>query len=99
MMYIKIHEAYRKIVAVADTNLIGEKFEEGNMQIEVKPSFYKGEEKSKKEAIKMLKNLEKEDATFNIVGEKSIEAALEAGVIKKEGIIKIDEIPVALGLM
>ena len=98
-MYIKIHEAYRKIVAIADTDLIGKSFSEGIKQIEIKPSFFQGEEKSKKEAIKILKDMEKEDATFNIVGKEAIETALEARIISKNGIIKIQGIPIALGLM
>jgi hypothetical protein len=98
-MQLKIHESYRKIVALADTDLIGKTFSEGIKQIEVKPSFFQGEEKSKKEAIEILKDMEKEDAIFNIVGKESVESALEARIIYKQGIIEIDGIPVALGLM
>lgn len=43
--------------------------------------------------------MEKEDATFNIVGKESIEAALEARIISKAGIFLIDNVPIALGLM
>jgi len=98
-MQIKIHESYRKIVAISDTNLIGKTFSEGTRQIEIKPNFFKGDEKNKEELIEILKDMEKEDATFNIVGKESIEAALEAKIISKEGIIIIDNIPIALGLM
>ena len=98
-MHIKIHEAYRKVVAVADTDLIGKTFEEGIRQIEINPNFFEGEEKSKEEIVEILKLMAREDATFNIVGEESINAALEAGIIKEHGIIKIDGIPVALGLL
>ncbi|MEN9625766.1 MAG: hypothetical protein RL557_94 [archaeon] len=98
-MHIKIHQSYRTIVALADTELIGKKFEEGRRQIEVRPNFFKGEEKNKKETIKILQNMQKEDATFNIVGKESVATALEAGIIKQEGIFQIDDIPVALVLM
>ena len=59
-MQLKIHEAYRKIVSLTDTDIMGKSFSEGIMQIEIKPSFFQGEEKSKKQAIKILKDLEKE---------------------------------------
>lgn len=98
-MQIKIHESYRIIVALADSNLIGKKFEEGNKQIEIKPNFFQGEEKNKKDVIEILKDMQKEDATFNIVGRESVATALEAGIINKEGIFEIDRVPVALGLM
>lgn len=98
-MQIKIHEAYRKVVAVCDTDLIGKTFSEGKKQIEIKPGFFHGEEKNKEEIIEILKDLEKEDATFNIVGKESVECALEAKVISKKGMIIIDNVPVALVLM
>jgi len=98
-MQIKIHEAYRKIVALSDTDLIGKKFSEGNRQIEVKENFFKGEEKDKTEVLKILKDMDKEDATFNIIGEESVKTAIEAGIISKEGIIKIENVPLALVLM
>jgi uncharacterized protein len=98
-MNVKIHPAYRTIVAVCDSNLIGERFEEGIRQIEIKESFFKGEEKNKQEIIEILKNMNKEDATFNIVGEESVKTAIEAQIIKKESIITIQNIPIALGLM
>jgi hypothetical protein len=98
-MKIKIHEAYRTIVALADSDLIGKKFTEGIRQIEIKPYFFDGEEKNYSEVLEILKDMEKEDATFNIVGSESIEVALDAGVISKEGIFTIDNVPVALVLM
>ena len=40
-----------------------------------------------------------DDATFNIVGKNSIKAALKAQIISENGIIKIQNIPHALGLL
>lgn len=98
-MLVKIHESYRKIIAVCDSELLGERFEEGNMQIEVNEVFYGGDEKEEGEVIELLKDLYKEDATFNIVGQKSVDTAIKAGIISKEGVIKIQGIPHALGLL
>ncbi len=98
-MQIKTHKSYRTIVALSDTDLLGKTIEEGIKQIEVKPGFFQGEEKTKEEVIKILKDMQKEDATFNIVGEESVECALKAGIISKEGIITIDNVPVALVLL
>ena len=97
-MFIKIHEAYRTVVSLCDSNLIGKKFEQGIKQIEIRENFFKGEEKPKKEIIQILKDMEKEDATFNIVGKESVQTALETGIIKQQGVITIDNIPIALGL-
>ncbi len=98
LMNIKIHEAYRSIVAVADSDLIGKVFEEGIKQIDVRESFFKGEEVDRERVIEILKDMDKEDAIFNIVGKKSVECGIKAGVLSKEGIIEIDGIPIGLGL-
>jgi len=98
-MQLKIHEAYRIIVALSDSDLLGKTFEEGIKQIELKPYFFEGDEKPKDEIIEILKEMNKEDAIFNIVGKESISCAIEAGIIKEHGIFKIDNIPLALGLM
>ncbi len=97
-MDVKIHEAYRTIVAVADSDLIGQVFEEGLKQIDVRENFFKGEEMGREKLIGLLKDFDRDDATFNIVGRESVECGIEAGVISKEGIIEIDDIPIGLGL-
>ena len=97
-MYVKLHKSYRTIVAVCDSDLIGKTFEEGIKQLEVRESFYKGEDLDYKKVIELMKKQLEDDATFNIVGEKAIKAALEAEIIDKAGINKIDGIPYALVL-
>lgn len=98
-MFIKIHKAYRDVIAICDKELLGKQFEEKEKTLNIRESFYKGEEKSQEEIIELMKDLVKEDATFNIVGEKSVACALKAGIIKKQGIKKVSGIPYALILM
>jgi len=98
-MLIKIIRSQRDIVAVCDSELIGKKFEEGKLQLDVKESFFKGDEVDEQKAIEIMEKMAREDATFYIAGEKSIKAALDAGVIAEEGIIKIQGIPVSLVLL
>ena len=98
-MYVNVIEAYRKIVAIADSELIGKKFFEGKKQLDVKESFYKGNLRNKEEMIDEILFWAKEDATFNIVGEKSIKIALKTGIITQESIGTIDNIPYALVLL
>lgn len=98
-MLIKIHKAYRNLVSLVDKELIGKEFEEGIKKIKINSNFFEGESKEKEEILKILKEMDNEDASFNIVGRKSIETALKAGIISKECIIKIQNIPIALGLL
>ncbi len=99
MMFINVIKTYRDVVAICDKNLLGKKFEEGKFQLDIKENFYKGEEASEEEAIKIIKDMSKEDSTFSIAGEEAVNTALKAEIISKEGIKKIQGIPFALVLM
>ncbi|NCN87175.1 DUF424 family protein [archaeon] len=98
-MYINVIEAYRKIIAIADAELIGKTFSEGNKQLDIKESFYKGDIKPIEEIKELIIFGLKEDATFNLVGEKTINLALEMGIINEESVGKIENIPYAMILI
>lgn len=98
-MFVNVIHSYREVVAICDENLIGQKFEEGKFQLDVKESFYKGEQKTPEETLKIIEAMTLEDATFNIVGEKSIALAIQAGIISEESIKRIKEIPFAMILL
>ena len=89
-MYVKMHiRRENTVVAIADKELIGKKFEEGKLQLEVTESFYKGELKSEKEVLAIL-----EEATnLNIVGAKIINLALKQNIIQEENILRIQNTP------
>ncbi len=97
-MFLNIIKSYRDVVAICDKELLGKRFEEGKFQLNVKENFYKGEEIDKEAVLEIMKKMSEEDATFNIVGKKSVDAALKAGIISKEEIGKIKEVPFALVL-
>jgi len=96
MIIVRIIKSHRDIVAICDFNLLGKKFEEGNFQLEVKESFFKGEKLSEEKAIEILQDMQREDATFNIVGENSIKAALKSKIISEKEVGKIQGVPFAL---
>jgi len=98
-MLVKIHSSYRRIVAICDNELLGKKFEEGKKAIEIKESFFKGEEKTEKEILQIIEEHSGDDATFNIVGKDSVNIALKSGLVQPEGIIRIQDVPIALVLL
>jgi hypothetical protein len=101
-MYVNIIESYRNIVTICDKELIGKKFEEEKKQLNIKESFYKGENAKileREEIKKIIQDWIKEDATFNIVGKKATQIALEEKIIDEKGIGKIDGIPYAMILL
>lgn len=98
-MLVNIIKSYRDVVVVCDKELIGKRFEENNFELNLKENFFSGKETSEKEAIEIMQDMMREDATFNIVGEKSVNAALKAGIINSEGIKEIHGIKFALVLL
>ena len=98
-MFVKIHNSYRDVVAICDSDLVGKRFEEGKFQLDVKENFFRGEEIGEEKVIKILRDMATEDSTFNIIGEKSTNTAIKAGIITKEGVKKIQGVPFALVLL
>lgn len=98
-MLINLIKSYREIVSICDSELLGKYFEEDKFQLDIKESFYNGEKKKEEEVLKIIQDMKKEDATFNIVGKKSIDTAIKAGLISKEQIKTIQGIPFTLVLM
>lgn len=102
-MYINIIKSYRDVVALCDKELLGQTFEDGDFQIHVKENFYKGKPEnqtvSRAEVHELLDKYSAEDATFNIVGAKSVEVAKEADIITDKDIGEIEGVPFALVLL
>jgi hypothetical protein len=98
-MNVRIIKSKRDVVAVCDSELIGKKFEEGKLQLDIKESFFSGKEMNEEETIEVIEKMADEDATFNIVGEKSVEAALKAGLIDEKAVCEVQGIPFVLILL
>lgn len=98
-MFVNIIKSYRDVVAICDTELLGKTFEEGEFQLFVKESFYKGEDVGEEKLLEIIRDMAAEDATFNIVGVKSTDTAIKAGLITQDSIGKIAGIPFALVLI
>lgn len=77
------------MVAACDKELLGSKFEEGELKIEVKESFYFESFVTDETFLNAMKI-----ATIaNLVGEHVISIAKKAGFIDEDGIIRIKNIP------
>lgn len=96
---VKVHDSYRYVVAICDKELYGKKLEEENVEMDLSNDFFNGKLIGKNDLIELIKVYNQEDATFNIVGEKSVNLALELGIISLEGVKKINNIPYAFVLL
>ncbi|MEI7719405.1 MAG: DUF424 family protein [archaeon] len=100
-LLVKIHKATRYVVAICDKDIFGQKFLDADniRQIDLTTSFFQGEEKSEEEVEEIMLEMVREDASFNLVGEKTCEIALKTGLVDKESVTRIANIPVALTLL
>lgn len=92
-MIVKIHKTHdgRRVIAVADDDLIGKVFEEGKKQLNLDSIFYKGEEIDEKELKKHLS----QPCSVNIVGKDSIKFFCNMKMLDKDRVMEIKKIPYA----
>ena len=90
MISIKIYKQGKDLlIGACDEKLIGKKFVEGKLQIDVSKDFYDGQRINTNVLKKYLEN-----ATIaNLVGETTIKCAIELGFIDPDCVIKIKGIP------
>lgn len=95
-MIVKIHKfEMGVVVAVCDNVLIGRRFEEKGLVLDLSSDFYKGSERSEEEIISLLKNA----YIVNLVGEKAVGAGIKARVVDKERVIRVKGVPHAQGFL
>ncbi len=89
-VYVKTFRQGRDtLVAVCDAELLGKTLEGGRTPFCVNEHFYKGTLGDVEEALKAMGK-----ATIcNIVGKRIVEAAIEKGMVQKEAIIYLGDIP------
>jgi len=77
------------LVAACDAELVGKRFEEGELCLELRASFYEGERVDRRLFLEVLAL-----ATIaNLAGEEAVGAAVEAGLVDPECVIRIGGVP------
>ena len=96
-MNVKQHVARdrRLLLAVCDSDLKGKKFEDNKIQLDLSSDFYNGEEMDEERVLKLMKCA----SMVNLVGKKSVELGIKAGIIEKEHVIKVKGVPHAQGVV
>ena len=79
----------KKIVSICDDSLLGKKFEQGDLQIDLTSSFYRGEEASEEKLRELLKGAYLAD----FVGEESVKFAIKEKLASEKGVIRVAGVP------
>ena len=77
------------ILVVTDKEIVGQKFEEGNKQLDLSNKFYSGDERNT-EAIKAIIP---ESYILHLTGEKAVALGVELGFVDPQRIIWISNVP------
>jgi hypothetical protein len=89
-VFLKVFKGARHtLVAVCDSDLLGETFRQGKLKLKVKADFYRGSEVSVAEALHAVDEAD----IVNLVGKQIVEAAIKEGYADPSAIIHIAGIP------
>ncbi len=96
-MIVKTHKHTdgRILVTVVDTKLIGHLFEEGNLQLDLRDEFYRGEEHTTEETGDIIRNAD----MVELVGEDSVKLGVQEEVIDERNVKTTAGIPYASGVL
>ncbi|MFH1307216.1 MAG: DUF424 family protein [Candidatus Micrarchaeota archaeon] len=92
MIYFKLHKQGEDVIlAVADKDALGKKYEGGGMVLDLQAfrSFYEGELAKEEEIAELLKQC----TCANLAGKKAVSVAIDNGFAKSENVVVIGGIP------
>jgi hypothetical protein len=84
-----IHDRRGVLVAACDAGLLGETFREGRMKLEVSTQFYGGALCAVEKAMEALAEAD----IANLVGETTIKAAVDKGLVDPDAVIYFGAVP------
>ncbi|MHA1242232.1 MAG: DUF424 family protein [Promethearchaeota archaeon] len=95
-VYLKIHRhSDMETIACCDEKLLNKVITEGNLRLDIGSAFFGGDLLSIDRAIEILRVA----SNFNIVGENITNLAIAQKILPKEGVRKINKIPMAMKMM
>ena len=77
------------LVSVCDPDCLGETYVEGEIELDVTEEFYGGEEAADAGADAVVDSLTRASVA-NLVGERSVSVAVDAGIVDEERVLVVD---------
>jgi hypothetical protein len=77
------------LVSVCDADCLGETFEEGPVSLDVTEEFYGGDEAREADPETVVDSLTRA-TTANIVGERAVSVAIDAGLVDEERVLEVE---------
>jgi uncharacterized protein len=90
MISVKIYkQGDDLVVGACDEHLLGKKFRDGKLQIDVAKHFYDGERVD----VKTLKKFLLDATIANLVGKETVKCAMDLGLVDPSYVLKIKGVP------
>jgi hypothetical protein len=80
------------LVSVCDSECLGETYVEGEVTLDVTEGFYGGDEATEADEETIVASLTRASVA-NIVGERAVSVAVEAGLVDEERVLSVDGTP------
>ncbi len=77
------------LVSVCDHECLGETYVDEPVSLEVTEEFYGGKEAAEADSKAVVDGLQRADVA-NIVGEKAVSVAIEAGLVDEDRVLEVD---------
>ncbi|MFD1598545.1 DUF424 domain-containing protein [Halobellus rarus] len=77
------------LVSVCDAECLGETYAEGEIELDVTESFYGGADAVEADEETVVASLTRASVA-NLVGERAVSVAIDAGIIDEERVLSID---------
>jgi hypothetical protein len=78
-----------RMVASADTALVGEVYKEDGVRVDVDPEFYGETAADRGDVMKALRGA----SIANLVGEDAVEAGVDADIVDETNVLRVDGVP------
>ena len=76
------------LVSVCDPDCLGETFENGSVSLDVTEEFYGGDDAESADEQQVVDSLSRA-TTANIVGERAVRVAVDAGLVDEERVLDV----------
>lgn len=77
------------LLVITDKDLLGKKFEEGRLQLDLTKDFYKGEEKNKEEIVLLFQKARH----IHLTGTEAVKAGIELDCVQPERVLTVKGVP------
>lgn len=82
-------QGVQRLLAACDEELLGNKYQEGKFRLDVADTFYDGMRVDEDSLTAFLRQC----TVANLVGERTVQTAMELGLVNAEHVLRVEGVP------